>query len=108
MYALLLIAMLPTSMAFVNCKLACQHCYKDLGDEPPVVEIYCAMCQECKQKHEERTHLPDRTEDRQRISSGNKSEFVYYRETEDLHQKAIKLKKKEKHPIDSGSRKHGI
>lgn len=53
MYPLLLIAFLPQVSAFVDCRIACLRC-KENKEHPLVLEVHCAMCNECKQRRNDR------------------------------------------------------
>lgn len=50
----LALALVPAAVAgFVNCQTSCKRCQEN-SNEPEVVELYCSMCEECREKRRER------------------------------------------------------
>ncbi|CAD0201071.1 unnamed protein product [Chrysodeixis includens] len=50
---LTLVSLLPLSAAYIDCRISCRRCHENT-EHPSVLEVYCAMCEECKQRRRER------------------------------------------------------
>ncbi|XP_069359111.1 uncharacterized protein [Maniola hyperantus] len=48
------LAILPIRSGIINCRTACRHCRQQL-EHPEMLEVYCAMCDECKERRRERS-----------------------------------------------------
>ncbi|XP_075979028.1 uncharacterized protein LOC142978451 [Anticarsia gemmatalis] len=51
--SLVVIVLLPVTTGVVDCRLACKRC-QESKETPTVLEVYCAMCEECKQRRREK------------------------------------------------------
>lgn len=49
----LLASSLPPSAGYIDCRISCRRCHENT-EHPSVLEVYCAMCEECKQRRRER------------------------------------------------------
>ncbi|XP_026734021.1 proline-rich receptor-like protein kinase PERK14 [Trichoplusia ni] len=47
------LALLPLSAGYIDCRISCRRCHENT-EHPSVLEVYCAMCEECKQRRRER------------------------------------------------------
>lgn len=45
--------MLPLSNSYIDCRISCRRCHENT-EHPSVLEVYCAMCEECKQRRREK------------------------------------------------------
>ncbi|XP_047027228.1 cyclin-K-like [Helicoverpa zea] len=45
--------MIPLSTGYIDCRISCRRCHENT-EHPSVLEVYCAMCEECKQRRRER------------------------------------------------------
>ncbi|XP_045767004.1 uncharacterized protein LOC123868504 [Maniola jurtina] len=43
---------LPIASGIINCRTACRHCREKL-EHPEMLEVYCAMCDECNERRRE-------------------------------------------------------
>ncbi|XP_063893004.1 AT-rich interactive domain-containing protein 2-like [Helicoverpa armigera] len=50
---LALLTMIPLSTGYIDCRISCRRCHENT-EHPSVLEVYCAMCEECKQRRRER------------------------------------------------------
>uniref|UniRef100_A0A2A4J5Q6 Uncharacterized protein n=1 Tax=Heliothis virescens TaxID=7102 RepID=A0A2A4J5Q6_HELVI len=50
---LTLLTMIPLSTGYIDCRISCRRCHEHT-EHPSVLEVYCAMCEECKQRRRER------------------------------------------------------
>ncbi|XP_022830290.1 collagen alpha-1(VIII) chain-like [Spodoptera litura] len=48
-----LVTSLPPSTGYIDCRISCRRCHENT-EHPSVLEVYCAMCEECKQRRRER------------------------------------------------------
>ncbi|CAH0730100.1 unnamed protein product, partial [Brenthis ino] len=53
-----MLCIIPSS-AIINCRIACVRCTKS-NDHPEILEVYCAMCDECKERRREWLRNADR------------------------------------------------
>ncbi|KAG6454700.1 hypothetical protein O3G_MSEX008827 [Manduca sexta] len=53
---LVLLIIIPVTSGFVDCRTACRTC-RELKAEQSLLEVHCAMCEECKQRRRERLQM---------------------------------------------------
>ncbi|CAH2269536.1 jg19084 [Pararge aegeria aegeria] len=46
------LSILPIGSGIINCRIACRSC-REKGEHPDMLEVYCAMCDECKERRRE-------------------------------------------------------
>ena len=57
LFTMVLLVIIPSSSGYIDCRISCRRCHENT-EHPAVLEVYCAMCEECKQRRRERYYIP--------------------------------------------------